>query len=313
MRTVTDFVTILLFHLMDMNMSTLTPQGLNTLRQHLALFPDYITRAVMEHINDAISYEPVIGIMGKTGAGKSSLCNALFHQPLSPVSDTHSCTREARRFSLTLGERSMTLIDLPGVGESAACDNQYQALYQKLLPELDLILWVIKADDRACAPDEHFYHFLLRQGVLPSRIVFVLNQADKAEPSEEWDRHARVPSQAQHLTLAARMAVLSSCFMTPYPIHAVSARHGYNLSRLVETLVFALPPEASSGVFSQFREEHKNAEAEKQARRDFSDLLGELFDRIMDALPLPDPLRSLLQGTREGLVKIAGQLWHWFF
>ena len=31
-----------------------------------------------EHLRKLTSHEPVIGIMGKSGAGKSSLCNALF-------------------------------------------------------------------------------------------------------------------------------------------------------------------------------------------------------------------------------------------
>jgi len=33
----------------------------------------------------------VIGIMGKTGAEKSSLCNALFAAEVSPVSDVAAC------------------------------------------------------------------------------------------------------------------------------------------------------------------------------------------------------------------------------
>ncbi|WP_250262096.1 GTPase, partial [Escherichia coli] len=36
------------------------------------------------------SHEPVIGIMGKSGAGKSSLCNALFQGEVTPVSDVHA-------------------------------------------------------------------------------------------------------------------------------------------------------------------------------------------------------------------------------
>ncbi|MDD8642135.1 50S ribosome-binding GTPase, partial [Escherichia coli] len=39
------------------------------------------------------SHEPVIGIMGKSGAGKSSLCNALFQGEVTPVSDVHAGTR----------------------------------------------------------------------------------------------------------------------------------------------------------------------------------------------------------------------------
>ncbi|MEI6984257.1 GTP-binding protein, partial [Klebsiella pneumoniae] len=71
----------------------------------------------------------------------------------------------------------------------------------------------------------------------------------------------------------------------------MSAKTGYNLARLVETMIFALPPEASSGVFRQVREEHRTTEAESTARQDFGDLLGELFSRIVDAIPLPKAVR----------------------
>lgn len=51
----------------------------------------------------------------------------------------------------------MTLMDLPGAGESGARDTEYSALYREQLPQLNLVLWLIKADDRALAVDEHFY------------------------------------------------------------------------------------------------------------------------------------------------------------
>lgn len=48
--------------------------------------------------------------------------------------------------------KGISLIDMPGVGESEQRDAEYAALYRRLLPELDLVLWVIKGDDRAlCA------------------------------------------------------------------------------------------------------------------------------------------------------------------
>jgi predicted GTPase len=72
--------------------------------------------------------------MGKTGAGKSSLCNALFAGDVSPVSDVAACTREPLRFRLQLGKRYMTIVDLPGVGESGVRDNEYAALYRQQLP-----------------------------------------------------------------------------------------------------------------------------------------------------------------------------------
>ncbi|STH23074.1 putative GTPase [Escherichia coli] len=44
-----------------------------------ALLPALLTfRHILEHLRKLTRHEPVIGIMGKSGAGKSSLCNALF-------------------------------------------------------------------------------------------------------------------------------------------------------------------------------------------------------------------------------------------
>ncbi len=44
----------------------------------------------------------------------------------------------------------MTLVDLPGAGESLDYDREYPQLYKEQLPTLDLILWVIKAEERTC-------------------------------------------------------------------------------------------------------------------------------------------------------------------
>ncbi|CAI1006817.1 MULTISPECIES: GTPase family protein [Serratia] len=294
-------------------MSDKTEQGIDALKQQLSLLPQSLSRTILERIRQTITYEPVIGIMGKTGAGKSSLCNALFQQPLSPVSDVQGCTREPLRFTLNAGGRRLTLVDLPGAGESLDYDREYQQLYQDQLPKLDLILWVMKADDRACATDEAFHQFLLKCGVSPGSIVFVINQADKAEPSLEWERETGQPSTVQLLTLTARSAAVSRQFSTPYPVHAVSAKTGYNLARLVETLIFALPPEASSGVFRQVKEEHRTREAETTARKDFGELLGELFSRMVEAIPLPKGVRDGLSTVRDGIVNATTALWHWFF
>lgn len=123
--------------------------GLQALEKPLASLPDTLRQLILERIQNLTHYEPVIGIMGKSGAGKSSLCNELFRGKVSAVSDVNACTRDILRFRLRSGRHSLVIVDLPGVGENGQRDHEYRALYRRMLPELDLVLWVIKADDRA--------------------------------------------------------------------------------------------------------------------------------------------------------------------
>ncbi|WP_249449660.1 YfjP family GTPase, partial [Escherichia coli] len=138
--------------------------AIEAIEKPLSSLPYSLSRHILEHLRKLTSHEPVIGIMGKSGAGKSSLCNALFQGEVTPVSDVHAGTREVRRFRLSGHGHSMIITDLPGVGESRDRDAEYEALYRDILPELDLVLWLIKADDRALSVDEYFWRHILQAG-----------------------------------------------------------------------------------------------------------------------------------------------------
>lgn len=191
------------------------PHGLQALEQPLASLPETLRQLILERIQNLTHYEPVIGIMGKSGAGKSSLCNELFRGEVSPVSDVNACTRAVLRFRLRSGRHSLVIVDLPGVGENGQRDQEYRALYRRMLPELDLVLWVIKADDRALSVDEHFWRGVMQP--YQQQVLFVINQADKIEPCHEWDIRYRKSFCLTATTAHQATRCCRGCFVASVP------------------------------------------------------------------------------------------------
>lgn len=217
--------------------------GLQSLQQPLSGLPQWVSEHILQQINQLTHYEPIIGIMGKTGTGKSSLCNTLFAGDISPVSDVVACTRKPLQFRLQLGKRYMTIVDLPGVGESGVRDNEYAALYRQQLPRLDLVLWLIKADDRALAVDEHFYRQVIGEAYR-HKVLFVISQSDKVEPTCGGEKL----STEQKQNLSRKICLLHELFQPVNPVCAVSIRLQWGLRMMAERMIRCLPREASSPV-----------------------------------------------------------------
>jgi small GTP-binding protein len=206
------------------------------------------------------SFVPTVGIFGKTGAGKSSLCNALFGQETAKVSDVSACTREPQEIFVKLTDtgNGINLIDLPGVGESKDRDDEYKKLYEAWIPKLDLLIWVIRADDRTFSVDEFFYENVVKSQLSQSKIPFlvVINQADKVNPLREWDAVNNRPGFNQQEIISERIYWASEKFDTPWHhIVAVSAFEKYNLGKLVETIIEIVPNDKKLGFLGNIKEE----------------------------------------------------------
>ncbi len=280
----------------------------------LSVLPYSFQTSFFNQLNHLINYSPTIGLMGKTGVGKSSLINALFQSSLSPVSDVSGCTRQAQRFSMTMNNHTLTFVDLPGVGESLERDKEYHQLYHNLLPELDLIIWVLKADDRAWSSDEQCYRFLTEQcGYQPKRFLFVLNQADKIEPCRQWDEVCQQPSPEQAANLVLKQQAVITAFKPHHPVMTVSAAEGFQLTELAEQLIQSLPAKASSGVARQLSRTYRTHSVENSARNDFGQCVSDIVDTLIDILPLPVLIKSTIGTVKNSIVSVAKSLWSLFF
>ncbi|MBH3117304.1 GTPase family protein [Serratia ureilytica] len=286
-------------------------EGINAISKAMAALPTQLSGTILKHIHSLTDYEPVIGIMGKTGAGKSSLCNELFRGEVSPVSDVNACTRDVLRFRLRSGRHSLVIVDLPGVGENGQRDHEYRALYRRILPELDLVLWVIKADDRALSVDEQFWHGVMQP--YQQQALFVLNQADKIEPCHEWDSRTSTPSPQQQVNLKVKQAAISAMFSPHHPVCVVSALTGWGVEEMVATMMHCLPDRATSPVATQLHRRLCTEPVKSQALDSFGEAVGRVFDTAESSSFLPKPLKTAIRTVRDAVVSVARAVWDWIF
>lgn len=279
----------------------------------LSRLPANTVREIQHNLSRALSYEPTIGLMGKTGAGKSSLCNTLFTSPPANVDAVKGGTRLAQQYRTSDGLHALNIVDFPGIGETPTLDKMYAHLYQHWLNRLDLIVWVLKADDRAWNDDIRCYRQLVSQGAYPARFLFVINQADKIEPCRDWDAAAHQPSLRQMQNLQEKVTQVNTVFSPVHPVLAVSASEGFNIPRWVETLITVLPDKASSAVTRQLEPEYRTDKVTTKAQEGFSRVVSDIFDESVEALLASHTLRKWLKQVRSRLLSLAKLLWHRFF
>lgn len=283
------------------------------LKQILSPLAVDVANRIQRKFHSAINYEPTIGIMGKSGVGKSSLCNTLFRSPPASTDAVKGCTRRTQQYKISDGLHALNIIDFPGIGETPAFDKIYACLYKRWLNKLDLIVWVLKADDRAWNDDIRCYRQLISHGADHAQFLFVLSQADKIEPCREWDIESRQPSIRQQQNLQEKMTQVNAVFSPAHPVLAVSASEGFNIPRWVETLITILPDKASSAVIRQLEPVYRTEKVTTTAQEGFARVIGDIFDESVDALLESHTIRTWLKQVRFRLLSLAKLLWHRFF
>ncbi|MGN5593850.1 GTPase family protein [Stutzerimonas nitrititolerans] len=278
----------------------------DALKQDGQIGADFIGK-IFSRVNSVLSYQPVVGVFGKTGAGKSSLCNAVFGKDVCEISDIAGCTRKPQEVILDIGGKGIKLLDVPGVGESNERDKEYAELYRSILPELDLVLWVIKGDDRAFSSDETFFNNLVKPYLDKGRpVIIALNQVDKIEPFREWDESAQKPGAKQAENIEQKRMSVAKIFDLPYScVIPVSANEKYGLVQLVEKIIEILPADKKAIVLDSVKAENRSENSKAEAK---DGLISELFNIVTDIIPVA----PLAKAAVKLVTKVFSKIFSWW-
>ncbi|CAM4126403.1 GTPase family protein [Kerstersia similis] len=252
---------------------------------------DAIRKLIEKRAKKIKGYVPRVGVFGVTGVGKSSLCNAIFGSDVAKISDVAACTRSPQEIQLKSSgsEPGIVLIDVPGVGETTERDEEYFQLYKSLAPTLDLVIWVIKADDRAYAVSQKAYLEILKPNLKKCPVVFVVNQVDKLPPLRDWDEVHERPGQEKEANVQRKIGDVAKAFdVSTDIIIPVSVEEKYNLTGLVSLIVDILPNEKKYSFAREAKEEVKtegiNAKAEKGVWEAIKEWCGDLWEENKDLI-----------------------------
>ena len=276
-----------------------------------------ILERINAELNRVRNYTPKVGIFGDTGVGKSSLCNALFGKDIAKISNVEACTRHPQEILVgDKGKGGIVLVDVPGVGEDPARHKEYIELYKSLVPNLDLVLWAIKSDDRKYLSAIDVYNEVLLPSIQKCPVVFVITQADKIEPYREWNINENKPGPNQEKNIALKANDISSRFNIPTnKIIAISSSDGYNLVELVNRVVEVLPSEKKYSFTREAKEGNVSEEAARNAEKGVFDHIKEYAGKAWDAVKdvvVPVIVESATKVVKHAAKAVVSWFKSWF-
>ncbi len=293
----------------------------NEIKKWLDSLPSEAKKQFKVKLDKAFSYEPKVAVLGKTGVGKSSLTNALFGQDVCPISDVSACTRDPKEVFMKLSGTSqgIRLMDVPGIGENSKRDEAYYRLYAEILKECDMVLWVLKGDDRAFASDEDFYNTCMKEYIMKGKpFAVAINQIDKIAPPREWDIENCKPSFKQISNIEKKVMYVAKLFggLPTSQIVPVSANDRYNLEKLIITLIDKLPADKKVQTINSVDGKIQERERVKEAK---ANAFVEFVQEIIDMLPASDEIKavgkvavSLVSKSLNTFVLVSKSFSNWF-
>ncbi|MBZ8179978.1 GTPase family protein [Oscillatoria salina] len=264
---------------------------------------------IYRQIEDRVDNEPPprFAFIGEAGVGKSSTLNALFNAGVA-VSHIEACTRIADKIECLNG--ALIAYDMPGLGESRLKQREHIALYERVLKDVDVALWILDAQNRAIASVQEYLEAEL-QSINPrllERMVIALNKVDLVYPGElAWHPLANLPSEEQEENIKGRIRDVKRRIREVIPnwkgkIIGYSANKRYNLPHLFDAMMDAVP------------NKRKWVVASRKALADFLELVDPQLlppekrrERATNPVPQPSKMSDVVSSMPpEEFAKFAG-------
>lgn len=196
-------------------------------------------------LQEELAKPPKVAIIGKTGVGKSTTINALFGLQEKVSHTTHGTTEASKKIIELPQGGKLEVIDMPGLGEDIELDKEYTKIYERTLPEADVVLYVIQADLKALTEDQRILRDIVQNvmGNLKGRLVVGLNQVDKIGPGT-WNTKFNYPSPEQEDNINRRCQDIQKKLSSALSINVeqveyYSAEKRYRLYHLLAAIIKA--------------------------------------------------------------------------
>ncbi|WP_346798048.1 GTPase [Halomonas sp. Bachu 37] len=183
---------------------------INSLEELASSLPEPVKRIFMEEIQSMkeIFIEarpPRIMVLGRRGAGKSSLINALLNKKVAEVGSVVSETGKASWHTIGEGDQQIEIIDTRGIGdnsrpESASFDDAVEEIENSIRRKApDILIFACKSKevdahlDKDIQAIQDIRNFVYNKNGYKLPILCVVTQVDELDPkrAQLWDNNTR--------------------------------------------------------------------------------------------------------------------------
>lgn len=162
-------------------------------------------------VNDALEKElkskPFrVAVIGQSGVGKSTTLNSVFGLNNYTSNILEGTTQITEKIFPMRDGFNLSIYDMPGLNNDIDKDIEYEKMYRKILPECDVIVYIINAHSRDIGEDCR----ILKEVVLPicnensikDNLILAFNKIDAIgetedpnDPELRWDIVENLPTK----------------------------------------------------------------------------------------------------------------------